>query len=77
MLCLFVSNSTFKTFERDVTSGPSSRVLISVAFYENPLGKHSEMRSRSEAVSEVTGESSLGSGPISAVYKLCDLGQVI
>lgn len=41
------------------------------------LGKHVEVRDTSEAVGEGTWKRSLGSGPISAIYKFCDLGQVI
>lgn len=67
----------FKTFERDLTSGPSLQILISIGFYVNQLGKHPEMRSTSKAVSEVTWKGSLGPGSISAFYKLCDLRQVI
>lgn len=44
----------FKTFERDLTSGPALQILISVGFYVNQLGKHPEVRSTSKAVSEVT-----------------------
>lgn len=64
-------------FERDLMSGPFLQILISVFSYGNQLGKHSDMRDTSEAVSEVAWKTSLGSGPISVIYSLCDLRQVI